>query len=73
MTISVMTPKDFEDACRNLVGTSNAVISVAWLSIHALAMYAFFAKFIQAFNPNHIETILRQKIRANRVAAEKAE
>jgi hypothetical protein len=72
MTVSVLTPKDFEDAGHNPVAASNAVISVALLSMHALAMYAFFAKFIQAFNPNHIETILRQKIRANRVAAEKA-
>ena len=69
-TVSVITPKDFENACLVPVAVTNAAIFVIMFPINAIAMFAFYTKLAQSFNPNYIKANIRHKRRNNRINAE---
>jgi hypothetical protein len=68
-TVSVITPKDFENACRVPVAVTNVAIFAIMFPINAIAIFAFYTKLTQSFNPNHIEANIRHKRRNNRINA----
>ncbi|CAF0743597.1 unnamed protein product [Adineta steineri] len=66
-TIPVFYPLDFENACKQPVAIMSAVLMVAFMPIHALAMYAAFTKFSNMFNPSNIAAKKRHQQRMKNI------
>lgn len=49
-----MTPKDFEDACKQPVTISTAIVIFIMLIVHMLGMYAWILKMDKIFNPDRV-------------------
>ena len=56
----VMTPHDFEQACKQPIIIMTTVSMVAMLPINAVGMFAIFTKLNKMFNPQHIR--LNQRV-----------
>ncbi|CAF2044880.1 unnamed protein product [Rotaria magnacalcarata] len=66
--ISVFTPKDFEDICRNPVAVFNAIGHLAMLLVHIISMFAFYTYLAKTFNPNITAQRVRYEQRLRRLA-----
>ena len=58
-----MTPRDFQEACKQPVIIMTTVSMVAMFPIHALGMFAIFIKLNKMFNPQYIQADLRRRRR----------
>lgn len=52
--MSVMTPKDFEDFCKEPVLIGTVVCMFVMLLVHMLGLYAWFIKMHKTFNPDRL-------------------
>ncbi|CAF0986798.1 unnamed protein product [Adineta steineri] len=66
-TIPVFYPLDFENACKQPVAIMSAVLMVAFMPIHTLAMYAAFTKFTNMFKPSNIAAKARHQQRMKNI------
>ncbi len=60
--MNVMTPKDFEDSCKQTVAIATAVSMLVMLPLNMIGMFAFFTKMNQLFNPNQLKVDLRRQL-----------
>ncbi|CAF3808683.1 unnamed protein product [Rotaria sordida] len=66
-SVSIITAKDFEEACRVPVAVTNAGLYAVLLPIQAAGMFAFISHFAQIYNPNQIQANARQQRRVRRM------
>ncbi|CAF1102277.1 unnamed protein product [Adineta steineri] len=66
-TIPVFYPADFENACKQPVAIMSAVMMVAFMPIHTLAMYAAFTKFSNMFKPSNTAAKARHQQRMKNI------
>ncbi|CAF1122378.1 unnamed protein product [Adineta steineri] len=66
-TIPVFYPADFESACKQPVAIMSAVTMVAFMPVHALAMYAAFTKFSNMFKPSNTAAKARHQQRMKNI------
>ncbi|CAF1275294.1 unnamed protein product [Adineta steineri] len=66
-TIPVFYPVDFENACKQPVAIMSAVLMVAFMPVHALAMYAAFTKFSNTFKPSNTAAKTRHQQRMKNI------
>ncbi|CAF4268067.1 unnamed protein product, partial [Adineta steineri] len=66
-TIPVFYPADFENACKQPVAIMSAVTMVAFMPVHALAMYAAFTKFSNMFKPANTAARARHQQRMKNI------
>ena len=66
--VSVMTPKELEDACKESVAMGTMISMLAMLPVNVLGMYTLFTKIDQMFNPHRVMADQRRKQFINRVA-----
>lgn len=69
--LSVMTPKEFEQACEQAVIIGTSVSSVTMVVVNVLGMFAMFTKMEKMFNPSRLAAKLRQQKVINRVTSRK--
>jgi hypothetical protein len=69
--VSVISPKDFEEACKQPVIIGTVVSLAAMLPVNFIAMYAFFTKLEKRFNPHRILAKQRQQGFAHRLTKKK--
>lgn len=60
--MTVMTAKDFEDACKEPVVIATVVSMMTMLALNMIGMYVFFTKMDQMFNPNKLKADLRRQL-----------
>ncbi len=60
--MSVLTAKDFEDACKQPVAITTLICVLVILPLKTIGMYAFFTKMTHLFNPNQLQADLRRKL-----------
>jgi hypothetical protein len=59
--VPVMSPKDFEDACKQPVIIGTVVSLMAMVPVNFIGMFAMFSKLEKMFNPHRLMAIQRQK------------
>jgi hypothetical protein len=59
--VPVMSPKDFEDACKQPVIIGTVVSMAAMVPVNFIGMFAMFSKLEKMFNPHRLMAIQRQK------------
>ncbi len=70
--MNVITPKDFEEQCKQPIVIMTAVSMLIMIPVNILGMFAFFTRLEKMFNPNRIAATIRQRKFANRVAPRRA-
>ncbi|CAF1477730.1 unnamed protein product [Adineta ricciae] len=65
--LSPISPKDFEEYCRQSIALMTSLILIALMPVHGLAMYGLFTKLDNTFNPSRIRTKQRHKQRMKRI------
>ena len=68
----MVTPKDFEEQCRQPVAIGTALSMLVMFPIHGVAMFALFTKLNKMFNPSYLAAEARRQKFANRVAPRRA-
>ncbi|CAF1339917.1 unnamed protein product [Adineta steineri] len=66
-TIPVFYPVDFENACKQPVAIMSAITMIAFMPVHALAMYAAFTKFTNMFKPSNTAAKARHQQRMKNI------
>jgi hypothetical protein len=66
--VSIMTPKDFEAACKQPVIVGTLISTLALLPLNMLAMYALFTKLDKMFNPHRLLADYRRPVMIKRIA-----
>lgn len=66
--MNVMSMKDLEARCKDVVVVGTVISLMAMVPIHIIGMYSLFIKIEKTFNPHHLKVQHRQKLFANRVA-----
>ncbi|CAF1108271.1 unnamed protein product [Adineta steineri] len=66
-TIPVFYPADFENACKQPVAIMSAIMMIAFMPIHTLAMYAAFTKFSNTFKPSNTAAKTRHQQRMKNI------
>jgi hypothetical protein len=69
--VSVVSPKDFEEACKEAVIIGTVVSLAAMLPVNFIAMYALFTKLEKTFNPHRMSAKQRQQRFAHRLTKKK--
>ena len=55
-----MTPKEFEEACKQPVIASTILSMMTMVPVKCLAMFTLFTKIEKMFNPKHLQAAQRQ-------------
>ena len=55
-----MSPKDFEEQCRQPVAIINAVSMLVMIPVHIIGMFAIFTTLEKMFSPSHIAANVRR-------------
>jgi hypothetical protein len=69
--MTVITPKDFEEACKQPVVIGTVITMLAMLPVNIIGMYALFIKIDQMFNPHRLAADQRRRFFANRIGHKK--
>jgi hypothetical protein len=66
--VSVLSPGDFEEACRQPVAICTAASMLIMMVVHAVGMFATFTKLESMFNPDRIAANQRRQAFRTRLA-----
>ncbi|UJR24420.1 hypothetical protein I4U23_005796 [Adineta vaga] len=66
-TFSALSPKDFEEGCKQPIALMTSLIFIVMMPIHSAVVYAAFTKMEKMFNPSHIQARTRHKQRMKRI------
>ncbi|UJR29667.1 hypothetical protein I4U23_017215 [Adineta vaga] len=66
-TVAVMSPKDFEEACKQPIALMTSILFIILMPIHTLVVYAAFIEFSNMFNPANLNAKKRHKKRMKRI------
>jgi uncharacterized membrane protein YjgN (DUF898 family) len=66
--VPIMTPKDFEEACKVPVAIGTVVSMLALLPVNMIAMYVVFIKADKMFNPDRLLADQRRRVWIERFA-----
>jgi high-affinity nickel permease len=71
--VIVMTPKDFEDTCKQTVIIGTLISSIAMIPLNILGMFVLFTKMNNMFNPHRLSAKVRHQKLLNRITKNKVD
>jgi hypothetical protein len=69
--MTVMTPKDFEEACTQTLTIGTAITMLAMIPVNIIGMYTLFIKLDKMFNPHRLAANQRRRLFVNRIVPKK--
>jgi hypothetical protein len=71
--VTVMTPKDFEDTCKQTVIIGTLISSISMIPLHILVMFILFTKMNKMFNPHRLSAKVRHQKLLTRITKKKVD
>ncbi|CAF5014997.1 unnamed protein product, partial [Rotaria sp. Silwood1] len=62
--MDIMSPKDFEEACKSPLAIMTAATMLIMAALHGISIYVSFIKFSTLFDPNIIQAEQRHQLRS---------